>query len=81
MHTYDDISPNVFRMRYILFENCRENKKKLQSIIFMYENRALHGVIWKNMVSQTAHRWQYSNEIWRVGFSCRLAKATIPTHL
>ena len=47
MQTYDDISLNLLRMRYILFEICTEIKKKLHSIIFIYENRALHGVIWK----------------------------------
>jgi hypothetical protein len=70
------------RMSYILDESCTENQTNiLHSIIFIYENRAVHGVIWKNTVSKTGHRWQYPNKIRCMPFACRLAKATIPTHL
>ena len=70
------------RMSYILDEICAENQTNvLHFIIFIYENRAVHRVIWNNMVSQTGHRWQYPNKIRRMPFACRLAKATIPTQL
>ena len=61
------------RMKNVSDESCRENQNThfVSNKIFFPENRALYGIMWKNV-----ERGRSKMTIWRMCFACWMPKAT-----
>ena len=63
---------DFLRMRNFRHRSCRENRNThFGSSNFSFENRAVYGIMWKNIVE----RGRAQMAIWRMGISCCITRA------